>query len=125
MCAGAAADAQGAAAAADAAATAGDAAPEPAPAKPAQRRLWLSGSLARSPGAFGFFRTAHAEPLGDRLRLLLDYNLPDGIPPIDGAEPSTAGATQRLFGAPLHCTAALHVPNAHWLHSENVMSSCV
>ena len=91
MCAEAAANPEGAAPAADAPTDTKDAAPEPAPAKPAQRRLWLSGSLARSPGAFGFFRTAHAEPLGDRLRLLLDYNLPQGIPPLEGAEPAVTG----------------------------------
>ena len=106
MCAGAPADAEGAEAAADAAATTADAAPEPVQAKPAQRRLWLCGSLARSPGAFGFFRTAHAEPLGDRLRLLLDYNLPDGVPPIEGVEAATAGAPPRLAGAQLLCSAA-------------------
>ena len=118
MCAGTAADAEGAAAAANTAATTADAAPEPVQAKPAQRRLWLRSSLARSPGAFGFFRTAHAEPLGDRLRLLLDYNLPDGIPPIEGAEPATAGAPPRLAGAQLHCSAACMHVNARWLHAE-------
>lgn len=40
--------------------------------------------MASSPGAFGFYRTAHREPLGDCLRLLLDYSLPEAVPPLDG-----------------------------------------
>ena len=83
-----------AAPAADAAAAAAEVAPaEAVPARaPALRRLWLTGSLGASPGAFGFFRTAHAEPLGDRLRLLLDYDLPSGIPPVDGTRVAVTGA---------------------------------
>ncbi len=83
-----------AAPAADVAAAAAEAAPaEAVPARaPALRRLWLTGSLGASPGAFGFFRTAHAEPLGDRLRLLLDYDLPSGIPPVDGTRVAVTGA---------------------------------
>jgi hypothetical protein len=83
-----------AAPAADAAAATAEAAPaEAAPARaPALRRLWLTGSLGASPGAFGFFRTAHAEPLGDRLRLLLDYDLPSGVPPVDGTRVAVTGA---------------------------------
>lgn len=86
-----AADAEGAAGA--------DGTAEAVAAKPAQRRLWLTGSLGASPGAFGFFRTAHAEPLGDRLRLLLDYDLPDGIPPVTGTQTALAGVEALLARA--------------------------
>lgn len=122
MCAEAAATPEGAAAAAEATAKTADAAPEPAPAKPAQRRLWLSGSLARSPGAFGFFRTAHAEPLGDRLRLLLDYNLPDGIPPIEGAEPATAGVSRRSNGAQPQRSGEWCLSSTHRLQDHDVVT---
>ena len=40
--------------------------------------------MKSSPGAFGFYRTAHREPLGECLRLLLDYDLPEAITPVDG-----------------------------------------
>ena len=76
-----------------------DATPAPPPPAEAEaapkaepRRLWLHASLASSPGAFGFFRTAHAEPLGDSLRLLLDYDLPGAVPPITGVPQALTSA---------------------------------
>lgn len=65
------------------------AAPADAPAEP--RRLWLHASLASSPGAYGFYRTARTEPLGDALRLLLDYESPGAIPPVTGVPQPLAG----------------------------------
>ena len=68
-------------------------------AKPAkqQRRLWLTASMASSPGAFGFYRTAHREPLGECLRLLVDYDLPDAIPPVDGVPQAPESARPAFF----------------------------
>jgi len=63
-----------------------------APAAAAPRRLWLHGSLASSPGAFGFFRTAKGEPLGDNLRLLLNYDPPGTVPPVTGVPQPLSGA---------------------------------
>ena len=65
---------------------------EGAPAKAGSRRLWLHASLASSPGAFGFFRSAHTEPLGDNLRLLLDYDPPGTVPPATGIPQPLLGA---------------------------------
>lgn len=79
--------------------TVAEAAPEIAEA----RRLWLHASLASSPGAFGFFRTAHAEPLGDNLRILLNYDLPGTVPP-------ATGVTQELLGG-WYCWSLLHPDN--------------
>ena len=67
-----------------------------APAEP--RRLWLHASLASSPGAYGFYRTARTEPLGDALRLLLDYESPGAIPPVTGVPQPLAGNAQMLSG---------------------------
>ena len=36
------------------------------------RRLWLTGSVQSSPGLSGFYRTARTEPMGERLRMLLN-----------------------------------------------------
>ena len=65
-----------------------------APAEP--RRLWLHASLASSPGAYGFYRTARTEPLGDALRLLLDYESPGAIPPVTGVPQPLAGDANPL-----------------------------
>ena len=71
-------------------------APEAAPAEP--RRLWLHASLASSPGAYGFYRTARTEPLGDNLRLLLDYESPGAIPPVTGVPQALSGTVVRVQG---------------------------
>ena len=76
---------------------------EAAPEKAEARRLWLHASLASSPGAFGFFRTARAEPLGDNLRLLLNYDLPGTVPP-------ATGVPQQLLGG-WYCWSLLHPDN--------------
>ena len=70
---------------------------EEAKAKPArqQRRLWLHADNKSSPGAFGFFRTAHREPLGECLRLLIDDDVPEAIPPVTGL-PQTPESARTL-----------------------------
>jgi len=70
------------------------------PAAAAPRRLWLHGSLASSPGAFGFFRTAKGEPLGDNLRLLLNYDPPGAVPPVTGVPQPLSGARTLLEALP-------------------------
>ena len=65
---------------------------EGAPARPAPRRLWLHASLASSPGALGFFCSARTEPLGDNLRLLLNYDTPGSVPPASGVPQPLRGA---------------------------------
>ena len=60
-----------------------------------QRRLWLHADMKSSPGAFGFYRTAHREPMGECLRLLIDNDLPDAIPPVNGL-PQTPESARSL-----------------------------
>ena len=77
-------------------------------AKPAKqrRRLWLHADMKSSPGAFGFYRTAHREPLGECLRLLIDYDLPEAIPPVNGLPQTPESArTFPLYGC---CQSSLN-----------------
>ena len=82
------------------------------PPKPArqQRRLWLTADMASSPGAFGFYRTAHREPLGDCLRLLLDYSLPGAVPPLDGLPQAPESALTVVFFSTLEVRRLIEIP---------------
>lgn len=54
-----------------------------------ERRLWLHGSMAASPGTCGLYRTARTEPMGERLRLL--FNGEPIINPAHGNKHDPAG----------------------------------
>ena len=71
---------------------------KPAEAKPAEvppRRLWLTGSVQSSPGLSGFYRTARTEPMGERLRMLLNGALV--LAPALGKPPDQKGGRTLSF----------------------------
>ncbi len=55
-----------------------------------ERRLWLYGSVAASPGTSGLYRTARTEPMGERLRLL--FNGDPVLTHVRGNKQDPAGA---------------------------------
>ncbi|CAL8464659.1 g4194 [Coccomyxa elongata] len=62
-----------------------------------ERRLWLYGSMAASPGTCGLYRTARTEPMGERLRLL--FNGEPIINPAHGNKHDPADADAMLAQA--------------------------
>lgn len=63
-----------------------------------ERRLWIYGSAAATPGTCGLYRTARTEPMGERLRLL--FNGDPLVAPVRGQNQDPAGESPQT--TPVH-----------------------